>query len=587
MFVSITACRQTPDDKVVEDTDDSGILDSDSGDTDSGDTDTDLPEDVDADGFSVAQGDCDDAEPAVNPGADEVCDGVDQDCDGLIDEGVTGTFYGDVDGDGFGDPTTATESCEGAVSDATDCDDSRADVNPAATEVCDGADNDCDDAIDEEGLSVWYADTDGDGYGDVDSGELGCAPGDGRVANHGDCDDTDGAVSPTATEICDRVDNNCDGTVDEGVTTTWYIDYDGDGYGSDTYLSRGCTAPAGYVATNDDCDDFSAAVSPAAIEACNGIDDDCDGTVDEPDASDASTWYIDADGDGWGDSTVSQIACDEPVGYTASLEDCDDTDPEKHPDAIEVCSATIDQDCDGIVPEMCSSCLAYLEEAGSGTDGLYAVDLDGSTGALAPLDVWCDMTTDGGGWTLIQRTVWDWGDSSQLDTGYADWYGLTLGTADPGYTFRLAGEAWPLLDVDREVLTVQWARDLTTEADCDPLYYEGTNTEFTVSGTEATVSSISASIYFTNSTALSTADSGASSDCVNLYDAVPWFYSSCCTTCPTFKGGYWLDDPHPMASYVDVTPDLYGAMAVDVCPSGAAVVSSGYEGVNTMEFYLR
>ncbi len=92
-----------------------------------------------------------------------------------------------------------------------------------------------------------------------------------------------------------------------------------------------------------------------------------------------------------------------------------------------------------------------------------------------------------------------------------------------------------------------------------------------------------------NSTTLATTDTGSSS-CVNSYDAVPWFYSSCCTTCPTFASTYWLDEAHPMASYLDTTADEYGYTDADVCPSGAAIPndnSSSYEGANVMEYLIR
>ena len=92
---------------------------------------------------------------------------------------------------------------------------------------------------------------------------------------------------------------------------------------------------------------------------------------------------------------------------------------------------------------------------------------------------------------------------------------------------------------------------------------------------------------FINNTTLSASDSGPSTHCPNNYDAVPWFYSSCCTTCPTFFGSYWTDEAHPMASYISSTSDIYGNIDSDVCSSGAAVSSIGYEGVNDMAYFLR
>jgi hypothetical protein len=111
-------------------------------------------------------------------------------------------------------------------------------------------------------------DLDGDGYG-VDT----------------DCDDGNAAINPGASEVCDGVDNNCDGNVDEGVTITFYQDSDGDGYGNAAISTQDCSAPVGYVADNTDCDDGDAAINPAATEVCDdGIDNDCDGDIDSSDA---------------------------------------------------------------------------------------------------------------------------------------------------------------------------------------------------------------------------------------------------------------------------------------------------------------
>jgi hypothetical protein len=381
-LLALVACRQDPDDFVPKpDTagvDDTAVDTDDTDDTaiDTDDTDdTDLIEDIDADGFTVAQGDCDDEDAALFPGADEVCDGLDQDCDGVADEGVTGTFWADADGDGYGDPATSLEACAGAADNDDDCDDTRADVNPGAAEVCDDVDSDCDGAVDEEGLTLWFTDADGDTFGDPTTGALDCAP-EGRVASWEDCDDADAAVFPGATEVCDGVDQDCDGGADEGLTSTWYIDYDSDGYGSDAYTRGGCTQPAGYVAEDDDCDDTEGAVNPGATEVCNTWDDDCDGEIDEDSAADASTWYVDADGDGWGDTTSPVVACDTPDGFVAPDGDCDDTDATAYPGAPERYDGA-DDDCDGAVDDN--------TWVGTGADGALSV-----TGVV-------DLSTDASG----------------------------------------------------------------------------------------------------------------------------------------------------------------------------------------------
>ncbi|HND34903.1 MAG TPA: MopE-related protein, partial [Myxococcota bacterium] len=111
----------------------------------------------------------------------------------------------------------------------------------------------------------------------------------------------------------------------------------------------GCNAPVGYVATSGDCNDADPAVSSGAAETCNGMDDDCDGTVDDA-AVDASTWYDDADGDGYGDPTASTLSCTAPSGSTSNSSDCDDSDSGISPAATEVCDSA-DNDCDRSVDE--------------------------------------------------------------------------------------------------------------------------------------------------------------------------------------------------------------------------------------------
>ncbi|MCP4259043.1 MAG: hypothetical protein GY774_16280, partial [Planctomycetes bacterium] len=181
--------------------------------------------DCDSDGFSENEGDCDDTDPAMNPGAQEACDGVDNNCNGQIDEGVKPTFYHDVDGDGYGNPGDITEACQlpsGYVTDNTDCDDNDAAVNPgAAEEPYNGKDDDCNPATPDDDL-------DSDGYG---------------IAT--DCNDTSAAINPNAAEVCDGVDNNCDGQIDEGLKTTFYEDSDNDGYGNPNSSLDACTQPSG------------------------------------------------------------------------------------------------------------------------------------------------------------------------------------------------------------------------------------------------------------------------------------------------------------------------------------------------------
>ena len=332
-------------------------------------------EDADADGYGNAASttpactapsgyvsddtDCDDTTNNANPGATEFCDGIDNDCDGTTDEDDSAdalVWNIDHDGDGYGNSAYTTEACSqpsGYVSDDSDCQDLDASAFPGATETCDGVDNDCDGTIDGGSAvdaSTYYADNDGDGFGDSSTTTTDCEASSGWVENAEDCDDTQATTNPDADEVCDGGDNDCDGTVDENTavdTSTWYADADGDGYGNTNYTTEACNQPSGWVADNTDCDDGSAAAYPGGTEVCDTRDNDCDGTIDEPDATDASTWYADNDGDGFGNASDSQVACDAPSATVDDATDCDDSDAAVNPDALEIYYDGVDSNCDG------------------------------------------------------------------------------------------------------------------------------------------------------------------------------------------------------------------------------------------------
>ena len=336
------------------------------GDEPAGDSST--SSDLDGDGYAQAE-DCDDDNAAVNPGADELCDSLDNNCDGLIDVDPIDpqTFYGDEDEDGYaGDAVTvsACEAPEGFSDTMTDCDDLSGDVNPAADERCDGADNDCDGLTDDEDTlapgegSAWLLDDDGDGFGDSAAATVtACLAPAGYVAEGGDCDSADAAINPGAVETCDALDNDCDGLTDDddsGVSdrSTWYADADADTFGSSS-SAEACDAPSGYVADTTDCDDLNANVNPAATEICDGdVDNDCDGLTDDddPSVSDRSTWFADDDGDSYGGSSSAE-ACVAPPGYVADMTDCDDLNADVNPAATEICDGDVDNDCDGLTED--------------------------------------------------------------------------------------------------------------------------------------------------------------------------------------------------------------------------------------------
>ncbi len=328
---------------------------------------------------------------SAGTGCPEDCDdGADNDLDRAVDCDDT---------DCAGDPVCSCDADSDGYEEigcgGTDCDDGDANVHPGATETCNGVDDDCDTRVDEGVTSTWYADDDGDRYGDLSSTTTSCSAPSGYVSNSTDCDDAAASVYPGATERCNGDDDDCDGSVDEGLSTTWYDDADGDGYGDASVSVSACGAPAGYVANDDDCDDADVNVHPGATERCNEVDDNCDGTVDEGVSS--SYWYADADDDGYGDPGDSDYTCSPAAGYVGNDDDCDDTDATVSPTATEVPYDGLDQDCDG-------ADLTDVDEDGEdavAAGGTDCADADStvSTGATESADGTdedCDGTVDEG-----------------------------------------------------------------------------------------------------------------------------------------------------------------------------------------------
>ena len=308
------------------------------------------PQDADMDGFTSEE-DCDDLDASVNPGADEMCDGLDNNCDGFVDEGVLTTFYVDSDEDGFGDSEIYLEACEAPeryVENGSDCNDREYSVYPGAEDICDGLDNDCNGTIDDDLSETFYVDADGDGFGDPNQAVEACMVTPGLSPLAQDCNDLNSEINPLVNEECDGLDNNCDGTIDEGVTMTYYRDVDEDGFGDDADTIDACDLPPEYSTQGGDCDDINSAANPFTLEICDGIDNNCDGAIDESGAIGSMTYFSDVDGDGFGDDTTVSEGCEVPVGSVLVGGDCDDTSALKSPGLYEVCDG-IDNDCDLIV----------------------------------------------------------------------------------------------------------------------------------------------------------------------------------------------------------------------------------------------
>ena len=384
------------------------------------------PEPVDEDGdVWTADTDCDDTDPEIHPSATDDCDGIDNDCDGEIDEDSEDIqlWYADADADGFGDPFDVVESCEAPYGRVEN-------------------DSDCDDTVFGRGLVRGYTDGDLDGYG-AGRRRDGCAYVRDLSSQEGDCDDTDPAVNPGVVEIWyDGVDSDCDGRSDFdadadglsidslertadcddtdsdiGAPDPYFTDADSDGYGDSGALQWLCTPRSGVVSDERDCDDADPAINPSAEEVWyDGVDADCDGGsdhdadadgIDAPPAggdcddadasvSDVTVWHADADGDGFGARLpVTLATCTQPSGYVTDDTDCDDRDPTVHPGASDVWYDGLDADCDG------------ADEYDADTDGVRSADhggtdCDDADASVSPsaTEIWYDgVDADCDGWS--------------------------------------------------------------------------------------------------------------------------------------------------------------------------------------------
>ncbi|MBU3728009.1 MAG: hypothetical protein FGM37_02015, partial [Phycisphaerales bacterium] len=460
-------------------------------------------------GYASSTSDCNDSNPNAYPGAPEICNGIDDDCDIAVDEYVTSTFYGDGDGDGFGDPNVTLQACsqpsgyvsvagdscpqngsliaplayfidsdgDGYGTSATalhcstsappghstrsgDCNDTLAQggalAYPGAPELCatEGTDNDCDgDAYEATDRSTWYADSDGDSYGDPGVTQQACGRPAGFVAVAGDACPQNGSLT---------------------APRSYFVDGDGDGYGTSATASFCETsAPAGHAIRSGDCNDGLAAVNPGAVEVCDGADNNCAGGVDEgfPDFDvDGLANCVDGDDDGDGDADGSDCAPLNRDIYTGAAELCDsvdsdcdgslvddfqNTDGDAYPDCVDG-----DDDGDGVA-DMADNC-PLIPNVPQGD-----LDSDGVGDA-------CDNDTDNDGVDDIADNCPLTPNASQLDTD-SDTYGNACDGDDDGDGQDDAYDCAPL---DRDIYTGAVESCDSVDSDCDgSLVDDFTNTD--------------------------------------------------------------------------------------------------------------
>ena len=329
------------------------------------------------------------------------------------------------------DPLTVDDDGDGFTENDGDCNDADPNIKPFGDEICDFFDNDCDGLTDDEDDSLladttttYYADNDRDGYGDEDMSVDACLAPVGYIDVAGDCDDGDANINPEGSEICDEIDNDCDGLVDDeddSVNTangnTYYIDADGDGEGSPMETTLSCSLPDGYSEFDTDCNDSAEDLDgngEADGAAFNNLDEDNDGLT---------TCGEDTDGDGvidsrdCADGTAAVGARDnDGDGFISCIDDCNDNDALTFPGAgfneADPTACMTDADGDGwgdMNPDPGSAAMGTDCDDTDADQNNNDVDADG----LSSCDGDCDdddaeigfQDLDGDGFSIVSMTV--------------------------------------------------------------------------------------------------------------------------------------------------------------------------------------